>query len=222
VIAVSDTVLTPERFAEELYNLPYEDSADLRDFTVTVAGPERWNGEAPYTYVVRGPYKTLAWSEALAWHLLNEEVLDAYVVASLSHDGPPPPDAGYVWNDLRPQQEEFVTRSQLLGQARHLSEEFTAAAARYRGGDGEVNPRDYARFDELRATYGEEALELVHALAALGSDTAPVRHQQPVGRGSDRPRALRRRMRRAVRRRVRRGHRRGVRLVRHRPRRGPR
>lgn len=168
---MTDDVLTPERFQEALYRLPDEEcGTQLRDFTVTVAGPERWDSEAPYTYVVRADTAQRAWVRALAWHLLHEEVLDAYVVASESRQGVPSRDIEWAWNDVRPAQEQAATRELLLSHARELSARFAADTERYRGSDGDVDPKDYAKFDELRATYGKDALDLVQALAALGSD----------------------------------------------------
>ncbi|MEU6351119.1 hypothetical protein ABZ896_17565 [Streptomyces sp. NPDC047072] len=98
--------LTPERFDAPLYELPPEERPEgLRDFTVTVAGPERYDGEKPYTYVVRDHTTEGAWIQALTWHMRTNETLDAHVVASESHAGLPPSDAGYFWNDLRPEEQ---------------------------------------------------------------------------------------------------------------------
>jgi hypothetical protein len=133
----------------------------LRDFTVTVAGPERHNGEKPYAYVVRDFSTEQAWSQALAWHIRTNETTDAHVVPSLSHDGAPPRNAGYIWNDLR----AVVDIHEVTGLARELTAQFTAATAQFRGADGEVRSRDYVRYDETRADFGEGALELIQALA---------------------------------------------------------
>lgn len=94
--------LTPERFQAPLYALAEEaPSEHPADYTVTVAGPERHDGEAPFTYVVSEYTRETAWAQALAWHLLHEDCLDAYVVAAESHIGPPPADCDYQWTDLR-------------------------------------------------------------------------------------------------------------------------
>jgi len=96
--------LTPERFDGPLYDLPYEKWAvEAQDYTVTVAGPERYDGAGPYTHVVRDHTTEGAWCQALAWHVLHEECLDVHVVASESHIGLPPADPGYAWIDLRPE-----------------------------------------------------------------------------------------------------------------------
>lgn len=95
--------LTPERFDAPLYEMPREKrSGSAQDFTVTIAGPERHDGEEPYTYVVRDHSTEGAWIQALTWHMCENETLDAFVVVSQSHVGLPPADPGYHWTDLRP------------------------------------------------------------------------------------------------------------------------
>jgi hypothetical protein len=76
---------------------------EAQDYTVTVAGPERYDGAGPYTYVVRDHTTEGARCQALAWHLLHEECLDVHVVTSESPIGLPPADPGYAWIDLRPE-----------------------------------------------------------------------------------------------------------------------
>ncbi|WP_059007912.1 hypothetical protein [Streptomyces specialis] len=167
-IARAPEVLTPERFAEPLYCLPEEGaSPELRDYTVAVAGSSRFNGEEPFFYVLRAPTTEDAWRLALAWHMVIEDDLDAYVVASRSHEGAPGEHAGYAWNDLRPQQDRVRERRELLDRAWDLDRRFENASARYRGPDGEVKPEDYRRLDEVRSALGEEALDLIHALAGF-------------------------------------------------------
>jgi hypothetical protein len=133
----------------------------LRDFTVTVAGPERHNGEKPYVYVVRDSSTEQAWAQALAWHIRTNETTDAHVLPSLSHDGPPPRSAGYIWNYLR----AVVDIHEVAELAHELAAQFSSATAPFRGADGEVRPRDYVRYDEIRADFGEQALELIQAFA---------------------------------------------------------
>jgi hypothetical protein len=138
-----------------------ERASRIRDFTVTVAGPERHDGEKPYTYVVRDHSTDQAWAQALAWHIRTNETTDAHVVPSLSHDGPPPCNAGYYWNDLR----GVVDDHTIAERAKDLAAQFSAATARLRRADGDVKPEDYARYDEIRADFGERALELIQALS---------------------------------------------------------
>lgn len=97
-------IRTPERFGEALYEgLPTDDyTQEERVFTVTVAGSERHDGEAPYTYVLEAHSLVDAWAKALAHHMVEEGDIDAYVVADESFDGEPGPDDTYGWNDLRP------------------------------------------------------------------------------------------------------------------------
>ncbi|MFC4463986.1 hypothetical protein ACFPH6_05310 [Streptomyces xiangluensis] len=158
--------LTPERFDAPLYELPQEQwSEKPRDFTVTVVGPERYDGEQPYTYVVRDHTTEGAWIQALTWHMRENETLDAYVVASESHAGLPPADAGYHWNDLR-SEAQHAALNKSIEQARDLITRYEAAIARFRTENGEdIDPQQYGAYDETRADYGEEAIDLVSSLA---------------------------------------------------------
>ncbi|MHB9861918.1 hypothetical protein [Streptomyces sp. YIM S03343] len=73
----------------------------LRPFTVTVAGPDRDEGKAPYTYVVDAVSAEQAWAQAVARHMADEDTADVRVVAAESFEGEPPRNCGYAFNDLR-------------------------------------------------------------------------------------------------------------------------
>lgn len=67
------------------------------DYTVTISGEEREDGEAPYTYVVTADCYDMAVEYALHAHgpafgLRLESV----------ESGAPSADCGYHWNDERP------------------------------------------------------------------------------------------------------------------------
>jgi hypothetical protein len=154
--------LTPERFHAPLYDVPDDETHfELRDFTVTVAGPERWDGERPFTYVVRAHSTAQAWAQALAWHVQTNETLDAYVVAAMSHGGPPPSSAGYRWNDLR----GIADFPAVVERAREMAEQFDLAVTRFRPPDGDFDPKKYARYSQVRAAFGEAAPELIQYIA---------------------------------------------------------
>jgi hypothetical protein len=86
-------------------------------FTVTIAGPERHDGEKPYTYVLHAADLPHACTLALAHHVAENELdvdrdsdaardPDAFVVEGQwdTFPGPPPWPAdlpGRAWNDLR-------------------------------------------------------------------------------------------------------------------------
>ncbi|QFY13171.1 hypothetical protein GBF35_47305 [Nonomuraea phyllanthi] len=76
----------------------------MKIFTVTVAGPERFDGEAPYTWVVEATDMASATNKALAYHALSEDrpLHDLEIVPLHTFEGPPPENCGYHWNDLRP------------------------------------------------------------------------------------------------------------------------
>lgn len=93
-----------------MYNVPDDYRQTVRAFTVTIAGPERHDGEAPYTLVVDACSTEGAWAKALAWHLLDTERIDAYVIASESFEGVPQRDFRHHWVDLR---SEYARRQEL-------------------------------------------------------------------------------------------------------------
>jgi hypothetical protein len=60
--------------------------------------------------------------------------------------------------------------ARLIECARALTTEYLAAVREFRNADSDIAPRHYTRYDELRADFGERALELVQALvASVGS-----------------------------------------------------
>ncbi|MBB6545696.1 hypothetical protein [Nonomuraea rubra] len=77
----------------------------MKTFTVTVAGTERFDGEAPYTWVVQAPDMATAINEAVAYHALTQDqhLADLQIDPLRTFEGPPPPSCGYYWNDLRAQ-----------------------------------------------------------------------------------------------------------------------
>ncbi|MFG1966243.1 hypothetical protein [Nonomuraea sp. NPDC049028] len=76
----------------------------MKTFTVTIAGTERFDGEAPYTWVVEATDVTSAMNKALANHALLQEqrLCDLEIDPLHTFEGLPPENCGYHWNDLRP------------------------------------------------------------------------------------------------------------------------
>ncbi|MDX6430128.1 MAG: serine/threonine-protein kinase RsbW [Streptosporangiaceae bacterium] len=77
-------------------------TADMPTFTVTVAGSERHNREAPFTYCLEALSREEAIKAAMEYHLaeLDEEAADdLIVVEGETYLGEP--RGGYHWNDLR-------------------------------------------------------------------------------------------------------------------------
>lgn len=78
----------------------------LMDYTVTISGAEREDGQEPFTYVVTAPDWHTATEYALhahvaggpAWRLLGLRIESVEV-------GVPADDCGFTWNDLRPKKE---------------------------------------------------------------------------------------------------------------------
>ncbi|MGC0418371.1 DUF6884 domain-containing protein [Embleya sp. AB8] len=85
------------------YALPNDWSKRRRTFTVTIAGPERHDGQAPFTVVVEDHSTEKAWAQALAWFLVTQETIDGHVIAEKSYEGLPVvgDERSIVWNDLR-------------------------------------------------------------------------------------------------------------------------
>lgn len=69
-----------------------------KPFTVTVEGPERHDGEKPYTYVIDALDATTAGEEVVAHHQAEVESFDVNLLEVLPGV---PVNAGYHWNDLR-------------------------------------------------------------------------------------------------------------------------
>ncbi|MGN9847214.1 hypothetical protein ACTMTI_54955 [Nonomuraea sp. H19] len=75
----------------------------MKTFTVTIAGTERFDGEAPYTWVVEAPDVMSAMNKALAYHALSQEqrLCDLEIDPLYTFEGLPPENSDYRWNDLR-------------------------------------------------------------------------------------------------------------------------
>jgi hypothetical protein len=77
----------------------------LRTFTVTIAGHERHDGEAPFTYCMKARTQQEAIQTAIAHHsaeMDQDEIDDLIVIESETYPGKP--RGGYHWNDLREKQ----------------------------------------------------------------------------------------------------------------------
>jgi hypothetical protein len=70
----------------------------MTDWTVTTAGPERHDGEAPYVWVVTAPDAIAAGREALHTHSWQEDTNDVEIISI--RRGLPLPEDGH-WNDCR-------------------------------------------------------------------------------------------------------------------------
>lgn len=142
----------------------YDYKQTARDFTVTVAGPERHDGEKPYTYLVKEHSTTLAWAKVLAWFMVEQEAPDAHVVAGLSFEGVPEPGCGYFWTDLRP---EFARQEALDDLADQASECVTEFQSKTYGmtRDGVVLPDRQAEYDQTRHAAAVAAWPLVQRMA---------------------------------------------------------
>lgn len=70
----------------------------MKNWTVTVEGRERHDGEKPYTYVIRATDKAAAGEAVVAHHKKENEDDDVNLLEVLPGV---PKNAGYHWNDLR-------------------------------------------------------------------------------------------------------------------------
>ncbi|MEO3891684.1 hypothetical protein [Nonomuraea sp. B5E05] len=75
----------------------------MKTFTVTIAGTERFDGEAPYTWVVEAPDVTAAMNKALAYHALSldQHLSELQIDPDHTFEGLPHGNCAYHWNDLR-------------------------------------------------------------------------------------------------------------------------
>ncbi len=70
----------------------------MSDYTVTISGEEREDGEKPYTYVVTAESYDLA-----VHYALNAHGPEFGLRLESVESGVPAGDCGYFWNDMRPQ-----------------------------------------------------------------------------------------------------------------------
>lgn len=159
---------TPQRFGQPLYEgLPDDDyTKEPRDFTVAVAGSQRHEGDKPWAYVVSAHSTELAWAKVLGWHMVTHADVDAFVVAEKSFLGVPV-NAGYNWNDLRPEQRRRASMERMIREARTLVAEKAKQLAPFTDDEGDVLDGKYSAYDETRADVHESGWELVEALAQL-------------------------------------------------------
>lgn len=68
-------------------------------YCVTLAGPERHDGEAPYSWVLESESARGAVAKAAAAMARDIETSDVELVSVVA--GVPPTDCGFTWNDLR-------------------------------------------------------------------------------------------------------------------------
>jgi hypothetical protein len=138
-------------------NVPGEE----RDFTVTIAGTERHDGESPYTYVVRAASQSLAWSTALSTHIRREDTVDCYIVPSESFEGVPAEDCGYHWNDLRQQTAFWKGVQEIVD----LIKAYDEADKPNRDEDGYVLDAKQTDHDYLVGSYEMDAFPLAENVA---------------------------------------------------------
>ncbi|MEO3863894.1 hypothetical protein [Acrocarpospora sp. B8E8] len=75
----------------------------INAYTVTIAGRERFDGEAPFAWVVDAIDIFDAIGNALRIHCTSQEetVEDVKLIGTQSFEGIPAADCGYHWNDER-------------------------------------------------------------------------------------------------------------------------
>ncbi|QKW06968.1 hypothetical protein HUT18_11730 [Streptomyces sp. NA04227] len=148
-----------------LYDLPYDYKQTARDFTVSVAGPGRLDGEGPFTYLVEEYTTEKAWAKVLAWFMVEQETVDVYVVAARSFEGKPEPGCGYFWTDLRPEFARQAALDDLADQAAEVVDGFHAATSGMVR-DGDVVPDHQEAHDNALDEAQHAGWPLVIELAA--------------------------------------------------------
>jgi hypothetical protein len=134
---------------------------EKRDWTVTIAGSERHDGEAPYTYVVSAESQQQAWSVALSTHIRREESVDCFIVPAESHEGVPAEDCGYGWNDLRSQAGFWAAIEGFTS----MMQRFDKARAPFLTEDGDdIKSECLYDYDKLRGDYEEGLLSEIRDL----------------------------------------------------------
>jgi hypothetical protein len=146
-----------------LYDVPLAWHPEPIPYTVTIAGPERHDGERPYVCVVEAHTTEQAWAKALGWFILDQSTTDAFVIADQSSQGLPMPGGGYAWNDLRP----ATARRHALDDLAHRA---TLALDNHHVADanGGTLPDRPADRTEARAAAARAAWPLIIELAQYG------------------------------------------------------
>ncbi|MFC8428576.1 hypothetical protein [Streptomyces sp. NPDC057253] len=142
-------------------HLGSEEPGERRDWTVTIAGSERHDGEAPYTYVVSAESREQAWAVALSTHIRREESVDCYIVPEKSREGAPAEDCAYHWNDLRPQHRFWDKLQELVELLKKYDEEDKPN----RDPDGYLLDEKQEDHDHLVGDYEMDAFPLAEDLA---------------------------------------------------------
>ncbi|MFF2940215.1 hypothetical protein ACFVSQ_10270 [Streptomyces niveus] len=160
---------TPERYGGEPLHagLPRDYSQTERPFTVTVAGPERYDGGRPTTYVLDACSTEKAWARALAWHMAAEETPDCFVVEDGSFEGTPGGRAGVDWSDLRPECQRQRALDGLADYATELVRAFDEATRAHMGPDGEVRQEHRPAYERAVSRVRFDGWTMVRALSAL-------------------------------------------------------
>ncbi|WP_433856696.1 DUF6884 domain-containing protein [Streptomyces kronopolitis] len=148
-----------------LYDVPDDYSQRVRTFAVTVAGPQRHDGEKPYTYVVSEHSTEKAWAKVLAWFMVEQETVDAHVVAGESFEGEPEAGCGYFWTDLRSEFARQEALDDLADQATEAVDAFRNATASLVR-DGDVIADQRTAYDTELGDASYAAWPLVLELAA--------------------------------------------------------
>lgn len=166
---MNHTQLTPERYGgEPLYTGLADDcSQRVRPFTVTVTGPERYDGGRPTTYVVDACSTEKAWAQVLAWHMTAEETPDCFVLEDGSFEGLPGGRPGIDWSDLRPELQRQRALDDLADDATELVRAFDEATRAHMDPDGEVRPEHRAAYERAVAQVRFDGWTMVRALSAL-------------------------------------------------------
>ncbi|MFD4315026.1 hypothetical protein [Streptomyces sp. NPDC058548] len=134
-----------------MYELPLDYSQTARAFTVAVDGPQRHEGQLCEWFVVEAYSTEKAWAKTLAWYLLENETVDAYVVGGRSFPGVPPEGFGFFFTDLRPEHARRERLDDLADQVAELVAGFDKEV------EGMVGENDHA-LDGRQAEY-EQALD---------------------------------------------------------------
>jgi hypothetical protein len=160
---------TPERYGgEPLYaGLPRDYSQRERPFTVTVTGPERYDGGLPTIYVLDACSTEQAWAQALAWHMAAEETPDCFVLEDGSFEGLPGGRAAMSWSDLRPEFQRLRALDDLADEATELVRAFDEATRAHMGPDGDVRPECRDAYERAVTQVRFDGWTMVRALSDL-------------------------------------------------------
>lgn len=146
-----------------MYEVPRDERHTARPFTVVVNGPDRHHGYLPHWFVIEEYSSERAWAKVLAWYMVENETVDAYVIASRCFQGASGKD---FYTDLRPEYARQAALDDLADQAAEMVEQFHKETRDLVREDGQTRPGQEGTYETALGDVAFSAWPLVLEIAA--------------------------------------------------------